>query len=108
MQCPFTKFHVTPLEACSDPKFFMQKVNDPECRLKRDREYYAQVQRQMGVTGAKWCDFIFYTSKGLYVERILFDPVFCQNLRTELLNYYFTHFIQFAAQDYQKTVSDAS
>ena len=30
--------------------FFMEKVNDIECRLKRDHEYYKQVQGQMGVT----------------------------------------------------------
>jgi len=30
--------------------------------------YYAQVQGQIGVTGAKWCDFITYTSKGIYIE----------------------------------------
>lgn len=104
VKCPYTKFHVTPLEACSDPKFFMEKVSDSNCRLKRDHEYYAQVQGQMGVTGAKWCDFIVYTSKGLYVERIPFDPVFWQNLRSELLNYYFTHFISFAAEDNQKSL----
>ena len=101
VKCSYTKFHVTPLEACSDPNFFMEKVNDSDCRLKRDHEYYSQVQGQMGVTGAQWCDFIVYTSKGLYVERIPFDPAFWQNLRRELLNYYFTHFIQFAADDYQ-------
>ena len=50
VKCPYTKFHVTPLEACSDPNFFMEKVNDNECRLKRDHEYYTQVQGQMGVT----------------------------------------------------------
>ena len=102
VKCPYTKFHVTPLEACSDPNFFMVKVNDSECRLKRDHEYYAQVQGQMGVTGAKWCVFIAYTSKGLYVERIPCDPLLWQNFRTELLNHYFTHFIQSAAEDYQK------
>ena len=28
VKCPHTKFHVTPLEACSDPTFFMEKVSD--------------------------------------------------------------------------------
>ena len=35
VKCPHTKFHVTPLEACSDPTFFMEKVSDMECKLKR-------------------------------------------------------------------------
>ena len=65
VKCPHTKFHVTPLEACSDPNFFMEKISDTQCRRKRDHVYYGQVQGQMGVTGAKWCDFIMYTSKGI-------------------------------------------
>ena len=76
VKCPHTKFHVTPLDACSDPTFFMEKTSENKCRLKRDHAYYAQVQGQMGITRAKWCDFIVYTSKGLYVERIAFDAVF--------------------------------
>ena len=50
--------------------FFMEKVDDKHCRLKRDHAYYAQLQGQMGVSGAKWCDFIVYTSKGMYVHLI--------------------------------------
>ena len=45
-------------------------MEDAKCRLKRDHAYYAQVQGQIGVTGAKWCDFITYTSKGIYIEKL--------------------------------------
>lgn len=100
VKCPHTKFHVTPLDACSDPGFFMEKINANQCRLKRDHAYYAQVQGQMGITGAKWCDFIVYTSKGLYVERIAFDAAFWQDLRNKLVQYYFEHFLSFAAADF--------
>ena len=65
--------------------------------------YYAQVQGQIGVTGAKWCDFITYTSKGIYIERIAFDPAYWENLKTELLRYYFEHFFKFAAADFNSS-----
>jgi len=55
----------------------------------------------MGVSGVKWCDFIVYTNKVVYVERIAFDPVFWQNLRTELGDY-FNYFLKFAATDFQQ------
>ena len=97
VKCPYTKHHVTPLDACSDPKFFMEKTTDTECKLKEDHPYYAQVQGQMAATGARWCDFIVYTSKGLYVQRIPFDPMFWRNLKQKLLSYYFTQFIKFAS-----------
>ena len=103
VKCPHTKFHVTPLEACSDPNFFMEKISDTQCRRKRDHVYYGQVQGQMGVTGAKWCDFIVYTSKGSYIERIAFDPVYWGNLENELLQYYFEHFLKFASADFHNS-----
>ena len=102
--CPFTKFQVTPLEARTDPKFVMEKLNDADCRPNRDQEYYAQVQGQTDLTAAKWCDFIVYTRKGLYVERIPFVIVYWQNLKAEFLNYHFTNFIHFSPEEYQKTV----
>ena len=104
VKCPYTKLHVTPLEACSDPTFFMEKVSETECKLKRDHPYYAQVQGQLGITRAKWCDFIVYTGKGIYIERVPFDATYWQNLRTELLQYYFEHFLKFAAADFQNSV----
>ena len=75
----------------------MGKTTDAECKLKEDHPYYAQVQGQIAVTGARWCDFIVYTSKGPYVQRIPFDPTFWRDLKQKLLSYYFTHFIKFAS-----------
>lgn len=105
VKCPHTKFNATPLDACFDPTFFMEKIRENKCRLERDHAYYAQVQGQMGITGAKWCDFIVYTSKGLYVEGIEFDAVFWQELRSKLLDYYFEHFLSFAAVDFQNSAT---
>ena len=97
VKCPYTKYHVTPLDACSDAKFCMEKTSDTECKLKENHPYYAQVQGQMAVTGARWCDFVVYTSKGLYVQRIPFNPEFWEDLKQKLVSYYFNHFIKFAA-----------
>lgn len=33
VKCPHTKFHVTPLDACSHPTFFMEKISENKCRL---------------------------------------------------------------------------
>ena len=56
--------------------FLMEKTRDKECKLKVDHPYYAQVQAQMAVMGARWADFIVYISGVLYVRRITFDPIF--------------------------------
>lgn len=47
----------------------------------------------MGLTGAQWCDFIVYTSKGLCVERIMFDQNKWDTLREKLCDYYFKYFL---------------
>lgn len=87
---------MTPLEDCSDSGFYLGEVNG-EPKLKRNHHFYAQVQGLMGVTGAKWLDFMVYTSKGMSIERIPFDAVFWENLHTKLKAYYFRHFLPKAA-----------
>ena len=54
LKYPHTKFHVNPfplphaLGACSRPNFFMEKISNTECKLKRNNAYYAQVQETNG------------------------------------------------------------
>ena len=47
VKCPYTKYHVTPLDACTDAKFFMEQIGASKCKVKEDQQYYAQVQGQM-------------------------------------------------------------
>lgn len=99
VKCPFSKFHVTPLDACADESFFAKNVNG-QPRLKRGHQYYFQIQGQLAVTGASWCDFVIYSSKGMSIERVSFDPQFWNTLNEGLKNYYFNHFIGPAALEF--------
>lgn len=98
VKCPETKYLVTPLDACSDNSFFLEEVNGMP-KLKRNHKYYAQVQGLMGVTGAKWCDFVVYTSKGMSIERIPFDVQFWNGLSETFKSHYFKHFLALAARE---------
>ena len=69
VKCPETKFLVTPLEACSDPNFCCQNI-DGKCKLKVTHPYYVQVQGQMGVTGAEWCDFVVFPKKACQLKEL--------------------------------------
>ena len=73
-------------------KFCSHEI-DGKPQLKRDHDYYAQVQGQLGVTQAKWCDFVIYTEKGLSIERIKYDHQYWTNMKNTLQSFYFTHFI---------------
>ena len=68
------------------PIFLCEDING-QCKLKRTHAYFTQVQGQMGVSGASWCDFIFYTKKGISVERIPFDPAYWETLKLKLRTY---------------------
>lgn len=93
---PIVKISCDPLEACGEPGFFMENRNGKPS-LKCVHVYYDQVQGLMGLSGAPWCDFIVYTSKGLSVERIRFDQDHWNNLCGKLCEYYFKYFLPIAA-----------
>ena len=72
---------------------------DGKLQLKHNHEYYAQVQDQLGVTQAKWCDFVIYTDRGLSIERIKYDHEYWINMKNMLQSFYFAHFINLAANE---------
>ena len=98
VKCLETKFLVTPLDACSDSNFFLENQNG-ELKLKRNHKYYTQVQGLLGVTGARWCDFVVYTSKGMSIKRIPFDDEYWKTLKGTLNSYYFNHFLSQATRE---------
>ena len=83
------------------PQFFCEDITG-QCKLKRAHAYFTQVQGQMGVSGASWCDFIVYTKKGISVERIPFDPAYWETLKLKLCTYYFDHLITTGATEFAK------
>lgn len=99
VKCPATKFNVTPLDACSDPGFFLEKINENPT-LKRNHNYYAQVQGQLGITQLPWCDFVVYTSKGISIERIPFEDQYWTNMKIKLKSFYFDHFLSKAGNKF--------
>ncbi len=61
--------------------------------LKRSHKYYAQVQGQMAICGAQWCDFVVYTFKGMFIERIQFDECYWNEMYEKLKLFYYAHFL---------------
>ena len=97
IKCPSSKFTVNPADVCSDKNFYLE-MQDSTPTLKRNHEYYDQVQGQMGLTGAKWSDFVVYTKVGMTIERIPFDQEHWHQLREKLCTVYFKHFSPVAAK----------
>ena len=79
----------TPIKACEDPSFHCYYHNGG-FHLKRNHQYYHQVQLQLfvGIEKHNWCDFVVYITKGIAVERIWLDPEWCKCSITELDSFY--------------------
>ena len=73
IKCPCKFRDSTPHEAASQPGFCCQLENNTVV-LKKQHDYYFQVQGQMAICSKQWCDFVIYTSDGVCVQRITFDP----------------------------------
>lgn len=66
IKCPYTAFRdsLTVQQACRQMPDFCCKVDDNGViTLRRDHAYFFQVQGQMAVSGAKWCDFVVWIGK---------------------------------------------
>lgn len=94
IKCPYSYREKTPTEALNDKTFYVELLNGVP-KLKRIHPYYLQIQGQMGVTGASWCDFVVYFQKGLIVERVQFDELLWQEVLEKLTNFYFKTLIKY-------------
>lgn len=93
VKCPPSKQKMTPTEACKFPDFCCHVMNGCVV-LKKTHPYYFQVQGQMAVVGAQWCDFVVWTNNGdlwksLSVERVMFDELFWDSEILPGLKYFY-------------------
>jgi len=95
VKCAYSKKSVTPKDACTDPGFFCT-LKDGLFSLKTEHDYFAQVQGQLGICGASYCDFIVYTNKGIGVHRILYDEMFFLDVVRKLKDFFLNHFLSVA------------
>ena len=67
---------------------YLELSHDGKPQLKRNHEYYFQIQTQLGVTERTYCDFFVYTSHGYYLERIKFDKIFWDEILDVLVKFW--------------------
>ena len=71
-------------------KFYMEVDFAGGLSLKRNHQYYYQVQAQMNICDRPYCDFVVWSSKGMIVQRIYRDKVFFEAQVNKVM-----HFIQY-------------
>lgn len=75
VKCPICKVNMSLDDVCSDTSFYLTKSQNGTITLKKNANYFYQVQGQMYVANLKWVDFVvrFGSEKELFVQRITFD-----------------------------------
>ena len=72
IKCPYKHRDKYTLEVV-DPGFCLYS-SDHEVMLKRNHDYFIQIQGQMAICKKEYSDFVCWTLKGLHVERIEYAP----------------------------------
>ena len=88
VKCPYTHRCLSPYEASQDKSFYCCPSDNKTITLKCNSNYYCQVQGQMAVGKRPWCDFVVYTTKGINVERIRFNPDYWAEVLMKLTDFY--------------------
>ena len=74
-KCHWKHRHLSPKESFLTPEIGGQKVRN-DFSLKRQTLYYFQVQIQMFVAGLTLCDFVVWTTQGLFSVAVPYDTSF--------------------------------
>lgn len=80
IKCSYKFRDVSVTEACRDKTFHCYIAENGDVHLKRTSAWYEQIQMQLGVTKKQYCDFVLYTKKELFIERIHLDESFWNSL----------------------------
>ena len=83
IKCPLIRGEILSADNLGYLQNLMTSDNKNTTVLKTNEPDYFQVQRQLGVTGRKYCDFFVYTTAGFHLERIFFDKTLWQQMLTQ-------------------------
>ncbi len=111
VKCPHTAYveKKTVYAACLDHAHFCCGVTDGVVKLKRTHHYYCQVQGQMAICGAEWCDFFVWVGNDHFLERIGFNKQFwAEELLPKLLMFYSSSALPYLQEKGRPNVASSS
>ena len=72
---------------------------DGKLSLRKEHSYYNQITMQLALSTQTWCDFIFYTSKGIVIDRITFDKEHWNVLSEKISKFYFDYMLDIIIEE---------
>ncbi|KAJ8309693.1 hypothetical protein KUTeg_011558 [Tegillarca granosa] len=88
IKCPYAARDMTIPQAIDNINNFVLCRENGVVTINRNHAYYVQIQGQLLVTGAPWCDLAVYTTKDFYMERISPNISFITNMLLKLALFY--------------------
>jgi len=90
IKCPANAKTYTPAEAARNNKITSCTVDENgDIHLKKNHNYYYQVQGQLHITRKRFCLFVLWTPKGISVEKIVKDDQFWkEKMETQLVTFF--------------------
>ena len=73
IKCPYAYRNSTIAEAAGQKNFCLKKDKFGKIHLDKSHAYYYQVQAQIFICGVEYCDFVVWTTRDLFMQRILPD-----------------------------------
>lgn len=73
IKCPFKYANVHPMSV-ADKTFYLDSSDS--YNLKKSHEYYSQIQGQMHIANAEFCDSVCWTPQGLHIQSVRRDSSF--------------------------------
>ena len=93
IKCPYSKREMTIADACKSKTFFL-KESDSGPQLKESHAYFYQCQGLMNIVGISWLDFVVYTEKEVFVQRLNRDSLFWEkDMLPKLASFYKTYIL---------------
>lgn len=85
IKCPYKHRDSTLEDATTQDKAFHL---DATKQLKRSHDYYYPVTGQLAITHAVFCDFVTWTTKDMYIERVYMDSCLWPTMVDKLPAFY--------------------
>jgi len=79
--------------AKSSDTFLLQLTTDNKLEVRKNHPCYFQIQCQLAITGAKFCDLVVYTFQSIAVVRVTLDTQFWDNVVSKVGAIYFQYIL---------------
>ena len=89
VKCPFNCRYSSIADVAEHPKFCLKRLPESDSlELKRDHAYFYQVQTQLAVCEAAYCDFVIWNDTSLFTQRLEPDEPFIDEAIEAVTTFY--------------------